>query len=1279
MRERAPTEADRHSMESGAWVIRMLATFAFALVSACATSAGETNRLTEWLFKAAATSQPDLLLENYEGWTFIVPGGSDVEIPAPTSGQFLAINDGVRTGTNFARARLVNAFSLSAMDQKSDIIVLPPRQRPVIRLRKGTLYYKSLATTWSAVKAKTLIETTNGIFECHGTEFQVEVDPTSQTTRIHLMDGDGTLTSTTHLGTNRSTNLISGTIGTLVGTNAPTRTAAVEAVTRTVQWMLYYPAVLDPDDIPEAARADPDLRRSIERYRTGDLLGAVAALPEESETRSVHQVYVAALLLSVGQVRAAQNQLTQFPSLTAPGVASTNHADVLARALRQLIQTVQLQPVGERPRPSLATEWLAESYYQQSRGSRLGGGLSGTSSNPPPALDPTMPWEAHSYRRMDSPLLRAFRAATNAIVANPASGFAWARRAELEFSLGRPKAAEASLIRALMIATNHAQALAVRGFLDLARRGVEPATNLFGRALSIDGSLGNAWLGLGLAEFRQGRPEEGLRYLQLAVSREPQRSLLRSYLGKGYYEAAISVPQPLSNVSEYYLGRSNRADLVRWAQDELALARQFDTNDPTPYLYESLIHFGENRVNEAVGELERSIALNDNRALYRSGLLLDQDRAMRRANLAAIYRDAGLLQWSVNEASRAVNADYSNPSARLFLANSYDQLRDPFQVNLRYETAWSSELLMANLLAPVGGGSLSTLVSQQEYSGLFERPKPGLLSITTYDSRGQWNQAVSQHGTFQRFDYSLDAAYRSGNLNERGDRPNSDFESLSLWGKFKVQLTPEDDLLFQCQTLNAEFGDVAAYYWPTQASRTQRVREEQLPNAWMGYHRRYDSGAHTLALVGRLTDSLERTNSGSPALLVTSRTNGIVQFMKNDRIPHQLDFDSDLVAYSAEVQQFLELGQVRWIGGLRYQQGESETWADSYRGEANVFERGPVPADARRPTAPVNTDLERFVAYSYVYWAALTNLNLTAGFAYDELRFPRAIEIPPVNAWTDSEGGLFPKFGLEFAPSPRVQLRGAYTRSLGGVFYDQSVRLEPVQVAGFLQAFRSVIPESVVGLIPGAEFETLGAAADVRVGRGSFVTLNFERVESEAQRTLGMFEQLNHNDYGPGWLDEQLHYREISTSVSWDQLLCREVSVGVQYRVAWAELDQRFDDVSPTAVFLPGVTGPPVDISVNSLLQTVRLYAIVNHSSGLFGGMEGVYYDQENRDFPQPVGHESFWDANVWMGYRFPQRRAELRLALLNLTDHDHRLHPLNAVGALPRVRTLTVSLKLEF
>src|SRR5439155_2876707 len=116
--------------------------------------------------------------------------------------------------------------------------------------------------------------------------------------------------------------------------------------------------------------------------------------------------------------------------------------------------------------------------------------------------------------------------------------------------------------------------------------------------------------------------------------------------------------------------------------------------------------------------------------------------------LAQAYRDAGMTDVSVREAARAVSYDYANYSAHLFLANSYDELRDPNRINLRYETPSESEYLIANLLAPVGAGTLSQTISQQEYSKLFERDRLGVASSTEYLSRGAWVQSGAQFGTF---------------------------------------------------------------------------------------------------------------------------------------------------------------------------------------------------------------------------------------------------------------------------------------------------------------------------------------------------------------------------------------------------------------------------------------------------------------------------------------------------------------------------------------------------
>jgi len=47
-------------------------------------------------------------------------------------------------------------------------------------------------------------------------------------------------------------------------------------------------------------------------------------------------------------------------------------------------------------------------------------------------------------------------------------------------------------------------------------------------------------------------------------------------------------------------------------------------------------------------------------------------------------------------------------------------LRDPNEINLRYETPEQNEYLLTDLLAPVSAGPLSPVISQGEYASAAE-------------------------------------------------------------------------------------------------------------------------------------------------------------------------------------------------------------------------------------------------------------------------------------------------------------------------------------------------------------------------------------------------------------------------------------------------------------------------------------------------------------------------------------------------------------------------------
>jgi outer membrane receptor protein involved in Fe transport len=64
-----------------------------------------------------------------------------------------------------------------------------------------------------------------------------------------------------------------------------------------------------------------------------------------------------------------------------------------------------------------------------------------------------------------------------------------------------------------------------------------------------------------------------------------------------------------------------------------------------------------------------------------------------------------------------------------------------------------------------------------------------------------------------------------------------------------------------------------------------------------------------------------------------------------------------------------------------------------------------------------------------------------------------------------------------------------------------------------------------------------------------------------------------------------------------------------------------------------------------------------------------------NSDLPS----EAFWQHNIYIGYRFLQRRAEARLGILNLTDQDYRLNPLTLYSELMRERTFIANFRFMF
>lgn len=117
----------------------------------------------------------------------------------------------------------------------------------------------------------------------------------------------------------------------------------------------------------------------------------------------------------------------------------------------------------------------------------------------------------------------------------------------------------------------------------------------------------------------------------------------------------------------------------------------------------------------------------------------------------------------------------------------------------------------------------------------------------------------------------------------------------------------------------------------------------------------------------------------------------------------------------------------------------------------------------------------------------------------------------------------------------------------------ESFRLEPTQVAGFNQAFRSLIQESVAGAnsVPG--FETLGVVLETRLSTNTWISLSGELLSSEVRRWYGYRVPF----VGPTQLPQELDYDERSIQGTVHQLLGAGWSLGARYRLSAVEFEQR--------------------------------------------------------------------------------------------------------------------------
>jgi tetratricopeptide (TPR) repeat protein len=753
-----------------------------------------------------------------------------------------------------------------------------------------------------------------------------------------------------------------------------------------VQWALYYPPISDiPDESAPAERGPASrIRESIEHYRNGRFAEALASIERSPEDQDVRDprffTYRAGLLLTVGRVDEARLDIEQ-----ALKIDPRNSA---AYALQAIISVVQNDKAA-----ALNFAQRAVQLDEKSSDARI----------------------ALSYaQQANFEIEEALASARKAVELEPENALAWARVAELELSLGELDRALESAQRAASLNPNLARTQTVLGFANLTRIDTEAAKASFVKAIELDQADPLPRLGLGLAKIRESNLEAGRREIEIAASLDPADSLIRSYLGKSYFE--------------------ERREKLAGIQFDLA--KELDPRDPTPWFYDAIRKQTENRPVEALHDVEKSIELNDNRAVYRGGLLLDQDEAMRGTSLARIYDDLGFDQLALVEASKSLSIDPANHSAHRFLSDTYARLP-------RHEIARVSELLQAQLLQPINVNPVQPRLSVtdlnivagagpaeaafNEFTPLFERNRPQFVVSGIAGNNDTFGDEAVLSGLAGRFSYSLGQFHYETD----GFRENNDLEHdiYNLFAQYAV--TPDLNLQAEYRWRETKHGDLQLNFDPDIFSANDR-RELEHDAARLGAH--WSPSPRQDLLVSLIYSDREEAQQLFPEIAIddTVRDRG-----------HQVEA------------QYL----------FRTNGFNTAVGAGTYRidvDERQVFDLTalfgePCPPFIASCDIALDFKRERDNGYIYTHIDYWKNLLITLGLSYDSFR-EADFDLHKLN----------PKVGAQWNMTDDLRFRlAAFQTVKPALIVDQT--LEPTQIAGFNQFFDDV---------NGSEAKRYGLGAD---------------------------------------------------------------------------------------------------------------------------------------------------------------------------------------------------------
>jgi tetratricopeptide (TPR) repeat protein len=913
-----------------------------------------------------------------------------------------------------------------------------------------------------------------------------------------------------------------------------------------VQWALYYPpvlAVLDGRPTNLLVDASKNIQQALALVSKGQTAQALNILKQVplAEHNASFFIYRASLLLSVGRINESRGDITQ--------ALRENPKAGIAYALLSIIEVVQ----NQREQALIDAEHAAS--------------LSTTS-----AVKIALSYAQQANFKLEAALETMLIATTE----HADDSLAWARLGELQLMAGKRREALASAKQATKLSPGSSRAQIVLGFCALAEFRTKEAKSAFEQAIRLASADPMGRLGLGLAKIIDGDLVEGRREIEAAVALDSNSALLRGYLGKAYFTEKRS---PL-DAKQY------------------GIAKSLDPLDPTVYLYDGIRKQSENRPVEALRDLQISKELNDNRSVYRSRLLLDQDRSTRGISVARIHKDLGFTLLGNREASLSLEDDPANASAHRFLSDTYQGTR-------RREIARVSELLQAQLLQDINLNPIQPSLAEtnlniitqggpsspgfNEFTPLFERNSAKFDVAGFGGSNYSFGGEGAVTALYDRFSFGAAGLHHQSD----GWRDNNGLNQHIYDFFAQAAITPELNVQAEYRHRESKEGDLAFNFDPTAFIREKSVIREQ-DTTRLGF-RFSPSIASNFVFSYIHADRKQQENIGSIQIDPTTKVS------------------SDLKGHDEgdqfEGQYIYKHERVNLVAGFAHSQVDQRV-----NGKV-IFN------DSASPPPRVSTETTK------------DEIKSTRGYLYSRIKFPSPVTWTLGFSYDDYQEGLLsessfnPKLGMQWDVTSKFRFRAAWMQTLKPALINNRT-IEPTQIAGFNQLFDD---------INGTKSTRYGGGFDWHVTQDLFLGGEISWRHLDEPVTVSDRDQIHSVKLENR--KEELH----SLYLYWTPMDRLAIKTELVYDLYRSEL---------------GITTE--NGSVPEVVETFSAPISLGYfdPSGWFARLGGTFVHQKlglEKTSIQDQGNDSFFLVDADLGYRFPKRWGLASIGVKNLFDKQFK------------------------